>query len=409
MQTYTNQRGQTFGLKKGFYHDKIVPMDKGTAFSTPQYLGLSGKSRDILTKIQLGQKVSNREIRHLRGSMFVANGGNLGEEFAGRARNIDFLQHMRNNAAYGLERARLDARNDAMYGDGASESPTLHALNRDALIAEARQRSLAEDVAAMRAEEMRREQGYRDYYDKNILPFERARMKDEALLAADDAKYRRYNEPVKRSQQEEIDTLEHQKKIADYSDWTDSRNEARIAKEKSRKDLQSRLAAARQYFYNNIDRNSPNFEYFNTLFQRGGNEEFLAESIGALQENEEKWQRRLAENEQKYAMRAEENMRKTYYNILKNLRERNDKLSSDLGKRSDEELVAEANSLMDGIYGGVWRGASQGANPQGKTTGGESAVSREQIVADVNRRLKAGEITETEARKILSDFAKGDK
>lgn len=405
MQTYTNQRGQTFGIKKGFLYDSVVPMDMGTAFSTPQYQGLSGKSRDILMKINLGQKVSNREIRHLRGAMWVANGGNLGSEFARRASSIDPISHLRESQAAGLERARLGARQDAMYGDGASESPTLHALNRDALIAEARQRSLAEDVAAMRRDQYADERRNTEYYNKNILPIEQARMKNEALLAAQKSQDSLGDYQTDKIRAKNIKDLEYGEKVRGFGVKKLQEDRAEQNYLKGESDLMSAYRASEDWFRANVKPGEPGYDFYSRMFKSGGNEKMIVESINRFREQKDANERRVREIEAKNAAKYAQEVRRIYNGILMNLRKTNNNLMNEFGKRTEEELLADAASIMDNVYPD-WQGIIQAG--AGRVIGKTNA-NREQVVKDVNQRLKDGKITEEEARKILSEFARKDK
>lgn len=396
-------------------YDSVVPMDRGTAFSTPQYQGLSGKSRDILMKINLGQKVSNREIRHLRGAMWVANGGNLGPEFARRASSIDPISHLRESQAAGLERARLGARQDAMYGDGASESPTLQALNRDALIAEARQRSLAEDVAAMRRDEMQKEAEENEWRRRNILPIERGIAQNNARLGLEQSRSALANYGKNLAREERLADLKFQnaEQGEQFKMWQNReavKNQARVDQNRD-----AEFKASRDWFgQSGIDDGG----YGNNLFTSGAKDAAIA-YVKALQKQNAFFEERRAVAEEKSAIAAKENMIKTYYNILKNLQEKNDKLSPDSGKRSKEELIAEANNWMDVIYQGAWSGATQGANPQ---VGGTANVSNEiyqnalAVVKSVPRKegenylrklVEEGKLTMDKAVSIVDSLAKG--
>lgn len=413
MQTYTNQRGQTFGIKKGFLYDSVVPMDRGTAFSTPQYQGLSGKSRDILMKINLGQKVSNREIRHLRGAMWVANGGNLGPEFARRASSIDPISHLRESQAAGLERARLGARQDAMYGDGASESPTLQALNRDALIAEARQRSLAEDVAAMRRDQYADERRNAEYYNKNILPIEQARMKNEALLAARKSQDSLGDYQTDRNRAQKLKSLKFGEDVRGFEARKLKGERAEEDYLKSKSDLMSAYRASQDWFTANVKPNEPGYDFYNRMFKSGGNEEMIVESINRFREQKDAYERRAREAEAKNAAKYAQEVRRVYNGILANLRKTNDNLAKGFGKRTEEELLADAASIMDNSYPD-WQGIIQAGAGASEMRAEVKAFQNELKKKDkaevdklINQKLKNREISEEDALQIYKNLGKG--
>lgn len=413
MQTYTNQRGQTFGIKKGFLYDSVVPMDRGTAFSTPQYQGLSGKSRDILMKINLGQKVSNREIRHLRGAMWVANGGNLGPEFARRASSIDPISHLRESQAAGLERARLGARQDAMYGDGASESPTLQALNRDALIAEARQRSLAEDVAAMRRDQYADERRNAEYYNKNILPIEQARMKNEALLAAQKSQDSLGDYQTDRNLAQNLKVLEYDEKVRGFNARKLQGERAEENYLKGKSDLMSAYRASEDWFRANVKPGEPGYDFYSRMFKSGGNEEMIVESINRFREQKDAYERRAREDEAKNAAKYAQEVRRVYNGILANLRKTNNNLTKGFGKRTEEELLADAASIMDNSYPD-WQSIVQAGAGVREMRAEVKAFQNELKKKDkaevdklINQKLKNREISEEDALQIYKNLGKG--
>lgn len=413
MQTYTNQRGQTFGIKKGFLYDSVVPMDRGTAFSTPQYQGLSGKSRDILMKINLGQKVSNREIRHLRGAMWVANGGNLGPEFARRASSIDPISHLRESQAAGLERARLGARQDAMYGDGASESPTLQALNRDALIAEARQRSLAEDVAAMRRDQYADERRNTEYYNKNILPIEQARMKNEALLAARKSQDSLGDYQTDRNRAQKLKSLKFDEDVSEFEARKLQKDRAEQNYLKGKSDLMSAYRASEDWFRANVKPGEPGYDFYSRMFKSGGNEEMIVESINRFREQKDAYERRAREAEAKNAAKYAQEVRRVYNGILANLRKTNNNLMNEFGKRTEEELLADAASIMENVYPD-WQGIIQAGAGAREMRAEVKAFQNELKKKDkaevdrlINQKLKNREISEEDALQIYKNLGKG--
>ncbi|MBO7521419.1 MAG: hypothetical protein J6T16_04175, partial [Opitutales bacterium] len=94
------------------------------------------KGRELLMRANAGDRLSKKDWSYLRQASFVANGGMLGDQFAARARSIDPIQHMRERSREGIVRADIAARADAMYGEGASQSPTWLQANRDNFLAQ---------------------------------------------------------------------------------------------------------------------------------------------------------------------------------------------------------------------------------------------------------------------------------